>query len=80
MLHGTWDLPGPGIETVSPALAGRFLSTVPPDKSKLKVHLSPPIKKKGSRPPAEYKNNNKMPMRDPKTSLKGIYLKDKFSH
>ena len=28
-----WDLPGPGIEPVSPALAGRFLTTGPPGKS-----------------------------------------------
>ena len=28
-----WDLPGPRIEPVSPALAGRFLTTVPPGKS-----------------------------------------------
>ena len=27
------NLPGPGIKPVSPALAGRFLSTVPPGKS-----------------------------------------------
>ena len=27
-----WDLPGPGIEPVSSALAGRFLSTRPPGK------------------------------------------------
>ena len=27
--HGMWDLPGPGIEPVSPALAGRFLTSVP---------------------------------------------------
>ena len=27
-----WDLPGPGIEPVSPALAGRFLTTGPPGK------------------------------------------------
>ena len=27
-----WDLPGPGIEPVSPALAGGFLTTVPPGK------------------------------------------------
>ena len=26
------DLPGPGLEPVSPALAGRFLTTVPPGK------------------------------------------------
>ena len=28
-----WDLPGPGIEPVSPALAGEFLTTVPPGKT-----------------------------------------------
>ena len=28
-----WDLPGPGIEPESPALAGRFSKTVPPGKS-----------------------------------------------
>ena len=27
-----WDLPGPGIEPVSPALAGGFLTTEPPGK------------------------------------------------
>ena len=35
-VHGLsclWDLPRPGIEPVSPALAGGFLSTVPPGKS-----------------------------------------------
>ena len=32
LLRGMWDLPGPGIEPVSPTLAGRFLSTVPPGK------------------------------------------------
>ena len=39
MAHGLsysaakWDLPGPGLEPVSPALAGRFLSTALPGKS-----------------------------------------------
>ena len=28
-----WDLPGPGLKPVSPALAGGFLTTVPPGKS-----------------------------------------------
>ena len=28
-----WALPGPVIEPVSPALAGRFLTTAPPGKS-----------------------------------------------
>jgi len=27
-----WDLPGPGIKLISPALAGRFLTTGPPGK------------------------------------------------
>ena len=27
-----WDLPGPGLEPVSPALAGEFLTTAPPGK------------------------------------------------
>ena len=27
-----WDLPGPGLEPVSPELAGRFLTTAPPGK------------------------------------------------
>ena len=32
---GMWNLPGPGIESVSPALAGGFLSTGPPGKPTL---------------------------------------------
>ena len=28
-----WDLPGPGLEPVLPALAGGFLTTMPPGKS-----------------------------------------------
>ena len=28
-----WDLPGPGLEPVFPALAGGFLTTAPPGKS-----------------------------------------------
>ena len=33
LLCGMWDLPGLGLEPVSPALAGGFLTTVPPGKS-----------------------------------------------
>ena len=33
LLRGTWDRPGPGLEPVSPSLAGGFLSTAPPGKS-----------------------------------------------
>ena len=32
LLCGMWDLPGPGLEPVPPALAGRFLTTAPPGK------------------------------------------------
>ena len=32
LLHGMWDLPGPGLKPISPALAGKFLTTVPPGK------------------------------------------------
>ena len=31
-LRSMWDLPGPGLEHVSPALAGGFLTTAPPGK------------------------------------------------
>ena len=45
LLCGMWDLPGPGLEPVSPALAGGFLTTAPPGKSLtyilfLKLYLS----------------------------------------
>ena len=35
LLRGTWDLPRPGLEPVSPALAGRFSTTAPPGKPHL---------------------------------------------
>ena len=35
-----WDLPGPGLEPVFPALAGGFLTTVPPGKSLLHPFLT----------------------------------------
>ena len=38
LLHGMWDLPRPGIEPVSPAWAGGFLTTTPPEKSQ-KIYL-----------------------------------------
>ena len=40
LLRGMWDLPGPGLEPVSPALAGRFLTTVPPGKSQHNIFRS----------------------------------------
>ena len=30
-----WDLPGPGLKPVSPALAGGFLTTAPPGKPQI---------------------------------------------
>ena len=36
-LRGMWDPPRPGLEPVSPALAGRFPTTAPPGKPKLHV-------------------------------------------
>ena len=38
LLRGMWDLPRPGFEPVSPALAGRFSTTAPPGKPLL-YHL-----------------------------------------
>ena len=32
LLRGMWDLSRPGLEPVSPALAGRFSTTAPPGK------------------------------------------------
>ena len=32
LLCSMWDLPGPGLKPVSPALAGGFLTTAPPGK------------------------------------------------
>ena len=34
LLRGMWDLPRPGLEPVSPALAGRFSTPAPPGKSR----------------------------------------------
>ena len=35
-----WDLPGPGLKPMSPALAGGFLTTVPPGKSQTESYLN----------------------------------------
>ena len=35
LLRGMWDLPGPGLEPMSPAMAGGFLTTVPLGKPML---------------------------------------------
>ena len=35
LLHSMWDLPRPGLEPVSPALAGRLSTTAPPGKPQI---------------------------------------------
>ena len=37
LLRGMWDLPRPGLEPVSPALAGRLSTTAPPRKPAIDV-------------------------------------------
>ena len=43
LLRGTWDLPRPGLELVSPELAGRFSTTAPPGKPCTTSFLSIPL-------------------------------------
>ena len=46
LLCGMWDLPSPGLEPMSPALAGGFLTTVPPGKAQIyhfEVYSSVPL-------------------------------------
>ena len=37
LLGGLWDLPRPGLEPVSPALAGRLSTTAPPGKPHIQI-------------------------------------------
>ena len=39
LLRSMWDLPRPGLEPVSPALAGRFSTTAPPGKPKKSFYI-----------------------------------------
>ena len=39
LLRGTWDLPRPGPEPVSPALAGRLSTTAPPGKPQIFIFI-----------------------------------------
>ena len=43
-----WDLPRPGLEPVSPALAGRFSTTAPPGKSRIPDFFSGKIRGSGN--------------------------------
>ena len=45
LLRGMWDLPRPGLEPVSPALAGRFSTTAPPGKPLLELFIKPDCRK-----------------------------------
>ena len=38
LLRGMWDLPRPGLEPVSPVLAGRFSTTAPPGKPRVNFY------------------------------------------
>ena len=49
LLRGMWDPPGPGLEPVSPALAGRPLTTAPPGKSPAWCYLKTIVKIKKPR-------------------------------
>ena len=40
LLWGMWDLPGPGIKPVSPALTDGFLTTVSPGKYTTKTYFN----------------------------------------
>ena len=42
-----WDLSGPGLEPVSPALAGEFLTTAPPGKPWFYQFTFPPTVQEG---------------------------------
>ena len=44
LLRGTWDPPRPGLELVSPALAGRFSTAAPPGKPIHFILICPLIK------------------------------------
>ena len=41
LLRSMWDLPRPGLEPVSPALAGRFSTTAPPGKPYINILIFP---------------------------------------
>ena len=43
LLRGMWDLPRPGLEPVSPALAGRFSTTAPLGKPRVSFYTSPSL-------------------------------------
>ena len=67
LLRGMWDLPRPGLEPMSPALAGRFSTTAPPGKPLVVIFKEvkfPPWNSYGLR--SEW-------LREPWTSWKGFH-------
>ena len=70
-----WDPPGPGLQPVSPALAGGFLTTAPPQKSHCKVLFtySFRLEKKSSRCLVLFKASSILQVLEFKT-LKCIHL------
>ena len=50
LLRGMWDPPRPGLEPVSPALAGRFSTTAPPGKPLRSVFNNTQYIRKSSHP------------------------------
>ena len=55
LLRGMWDLPGPGLEPVSLAFAGGFLTTAPPGKSSCFIFSQRQFL--GDRPTAPFKSS-----------------------
>ena len=49
LLRGMWDPPRPGLEPVSPALAGRLSTTAPPGKPEVRIYLSKNMHSEGER-------------------------------
>ena len=43
LLHGMWNPPRPGLEPMSPALAGRLSTTAPPGKPCLLTFINPAV-------------------------------------
>ena len=58
LFRSMWDLPGPGLEPMSPALAGRFSTTAPPVKS-LNTTLVEGADKRRERRSREAKKENR---------------------
>ena len=57
LLRGMWDLPRPGLEPVSPALAGRLSTTAPPGKPCFNfIEITSSSSSKGTKSPHNWFN------------------------